>query len=147
MSLGDAEIDPHDLPFLPPPDRHFSFDLPTPLSVNSMRRFDFSKSRKVNEWKRRADMMVMAGGGVRRLGKITGKFEIKILLDDRLCRLDADNAAKMVIDYCRRLNLIVDDSKKYMRRVVIEWGNAPTGCRISLREIGADVSHETGQRA
>jgi hypothetical protein len=40
---------------------------------------------------------------------------------------------KVSVDYARALGLITDDSPKYMRRVVIEWGHAPHGCRLILR--------------
>lgn len=126
-----------DLPFLPPPDRAIALDLPPPLSVNRTRRVNWAAKGEIGKWIVQADMLVMASGGVRKLGNIPGQFEIKIILDETLCRLDADNAPKILIDYCRRLKLIADDSRKYMRRLVVEWGHAPSGCRVTIREIGA----------
>lgn len=126
-----------DPPFACPPDKVISFDLPPPVSVNRTRRIDWTANKLLNRWKRRADMLIMANGGVRKLGKMPGKFEVKICLDEHHVGIDADNAAKSLIDYCRRLELIVDDSPKYMRRVIIEWGYVPHGCRITLREVAA----------
>jgi hypothetical protein len=28
-----------------------------------------------------------------------------------------------------------DDSKKYLRRLTVEWGKAPMGCRLTLRSL------------
>ena len=126
-----------DIPFHPPADKVVAIDLPPPLSVNATRRVNWAAKPKMDAWKARADAMVYAVGGVRKIGKLNGKFEVRICLDDKLCRIDADNTAKLLIDYCRNLGLIVNDSKKFMRRLVIEWGDAPTGCRLTFREWGA----------
>lgn len=112
-------------------------DLPPPLSVNRTRKINWKAKGKVEKWVVRADMMIMSRGGLRRLGKIASQFEVHILLDERQCGVDADNTAKLLIDYCRRLELVVDDSKKFMRRLVVEWGEAPTGCRVTLREVAS----------
>lgn len=147
MALQDVEIDPTDLPFLPPAPRLIVLDLPPPISVNKSRKINWASHRRVQKWLRSSDMAIMAGGGVRRLGKIPAQFEVRIILDEQQTHCDADNAAKILIDYCRRLELVVDDNKKYMRRVIIEFGEAPTGCRVVLTEIG-NVTRETiGARA
>jgi len=130
-------IDPGDLPFLPPPDKVIALDLPPPLSVNRTRRINWAAKRGIDKWLRAADMHVMANGGVRRLGKLPGQFEVRIVINEKRCKCDTDNVAKILIDYCRRLQLIVDDSPKYMRRLIIEWGDAPSGCRVTIREWGA----------
>lgn len=135
MALQDVEIDPRDLPFLPPAPRLICLDLPPPISVNKTRKINWKSHRAVEKWLRQADMSIMAGGGVRKLGKIPDKFEVRIILDDNHSSCDLDNAAKILIDYCRRLQVIVDDNKKYMRRVTLEWGEAPKGCRVVLTEI------------
>jgi hypothetical protein len=40
---------------------------------------------------------------------------------------------KAAIDYLRRVGLIHNDDKRYLRRLVVEWGDAPEGCRLILR--------------
>lgn len=137
IAMGDIEIDPKDLPFLPPPDKLAVVNLPPPVSVNKTRKVNWAAKPTVEKWKARADMLVMASGGVRKLGdKMPGCFEARIVIDADQYRGDLDNAAKAAIDYCKRLGLIVDDSRKYMRRVIIEWGEAPAGMRVTLREVG-----------
>ncbi len=72
---------------------------------------------------------------MRKLAKMSDKFEATLVIDENLNNLDLDNAAKAVIDYARRIGLIINDDKKHMRRVVIEWGHAPHGCRLTLRSV------------
>jgi Holliday junction resolvase RusA-like endonuclease len=70
----------------------------------------------------------MASGqyrAVRRLRKASTPCEIKIILDPTKCRLDPDNPVKNAIDYLRRLELIENDTGKHVRRIVVEWGEAP----------------------
>jgi hypothetical protein len=137
MPMGDVEIPASEVPFLIPADRVACLDLPPPLSVNKTRKIDWASRRKVQKWIANADTHILAHGGMRKLGpKMPGRFEVKITLDDNLVGIDADNAPKLLIDYCKRVGMIVDDSPKYMRRLVVEWGDVPTGCRITLREVG-----------
>lgn len=109
--------------------------LPPPISVNKLRRFDPQQEKLYKAWVSECHGLVYQAGGLKRFRRITGKFEARLIIDEHLNRLDLDNAAKVVIDYARRLGLIVNDDKKHMRRVVIEWGHAPRGCRLILREI------------
>ena len=46
-----------------------------------------------------------------------GRFEATLILDEHTCNLDLDNACKAVIDYARRLGLIVDDETGEL----VEW--------------------------
>lgn len=93
--------------------------------------------RKTNEWKERADAALMASGQFRAAKKIplADRFELTIILCEKQCGLDADNPVKAAIDYLRRIELIKDDDKRYMRRLVVEWGDAPRGCRLILRSF------------
>jgi Holliday junction resolvase RusA-like endonuclease len=137
LTVGDVEIPAGEVPFLMPTDRVLTVDLPPPLSVNKTRKINWAAKRKVDAWIEKADMQIMSRGGMRRIGKpLAGSFEVTISFDETLVGLDLDNAPKLLIDYCRRLGLVRDDSPRYMRRVVLEWAdNIPTGCRITLREI------------
>lgn len=119
-----------DAPFHCPPD--VVIDLPAPLSVNKLRGIDWSGHKKAKAWRKLANgylMMVKA-----RPARLK-RFEILIVLDESTVGCDADNAAKMIIDYLRLIEMIEDDSKKHMRRVVIEWGKAPLGCRVTIKPI------------
>lgn len=122
-----------DRPFGCPPDT--VLDIPVPPSVNATRTLNKAALRKVDAWKASADKRLMASGQYRaaKCTPVGDRFEVKIILCETKCKLDADNPAKAAIDYLRRIELIPDDSPKHMRRLVIEWGEAPEGCRIILR--------------
>jgi Holliday junction resolvase RusA-like endonuclease len=134
-----AIIDPADLPFLPPPARVIAVELPTPPSTNSLwRQTAGSKasgtitlSEKYKAWKRQADMQVMAAGTLRGFKTITGKFEARIILARGPG--DLDNRIKSVLDWAQSREIIGND--KHCERITAEWGDAPTGCRLVIREL------------
>lgn len=109
--------------------------LPPPPSVNRTRKIDWRGAAAHQRWIKAADMFVLAHGGMRALARLPGRFEAILTIDEHLNNLDLDNAIKAVIDYARRIELVIDDSKKFMRKVTIEWGHAPHGCRLTLRSI------------
>jgi Holliday junction resolvase RusA-like endonuclease len=108
-------------------------DLPPAVSVNRTRRVDFG-NRQSKEWVRRADAMVHLAkcrpDNPLKLVPVS-RFELRVVLNEKN-RLDLDNSLKLVIDFLRRINLIVDDSPKHMRRIVVEMGEAPTGVRVTI---------------
>jgi len=112
-------------------------DLPIPPSVNSARRVDWRSHAKVSAWHKSADnMMMFVPKAARR--PVLGKFELHITLSDQHTRMDLDNGIKALIDYLRRIELIVDDSPKYLRRLVVEWCHpavAPQGARVTITEL------------
>ena len=124
-----------DPPFAAPPD--MVIDLPAPPSVNRTRKLDFSSLRVVNAWKNVAHAYVLAAKGRRnsplRLTKVS-RFELLIVFDDS-SRLDLDNGIKILIDYLRKIEAIENDSPKHMRRLVVEFGNAPMGVRITVKAL------------
>lgn len=113
-------------------------DLPVPISVNRSRRVDWEGARKVKGWTRTADAMVLAARSRScsplKLEKIA-KFELTVTLSEQHTGIDLDNGLKCLIDYLRRIELIEDDRQKCMRRLVVEWGSAPEGCRVTLRPL------------
>lgn len=106
-------------------------DLPKPLSVNRTRRIDWRAKPAIDRWVKSADALVMSRGRLPK--RISGPFEAIITLPIGSA-LDADNTPKMVVDYARRLELIDNDDPTHMRRLTIEFGDAPEGCRLALRE-------------
>lgn len=120
-----------DRPFACPPDT--VLDIPVPPSVNRTRRINRAALPELNAWKKHADMMLMANGQFRKAERFAGPYEVTIILDEKQCKRDQDNIAKNAIDYVRALGIVRDDSPKYLRRTVIEWGTAPQGCRIILK--------------
>jgi Holliday junction resolvase RusA-like endonuclease len=61
------------------------------------------------------------------------RFELLIILSENHTRIDLDNGLKALIDYLRKIELIEDDSPKHMRRLVVEFGLAPFGCRVTVK--------------
>lgn len=106
-------------------------DLPAPLSVNRTRRIDWSAKPQIGRWIKAADAMVMSQGKLP--PPIRGRFEVTITLASD-SRIDADNPIKGLIDYLRRLELIENDDPRYMRRLVVEFGEAPEGCRVTVQQ-------------
>src|SRR5262249_31667769 len=130
-----------DRPFALPPRELITtvLDLPAPPSVNRTRKIDWKMAPKFKGWTQAADNLVLAAKSrsVNPLGlrKVPGRFELRIVLSEAHTGLDLDNGIKWTIDYLRRIDLIVDDSPKYLRRLVVEWGAAPQGARITITEL------------
>lgn len=122
-----------DPPFAAPAD--ITLDLPPPPSVNRTRKLDFSSLRITNEWKNVANAYVLAAKGRKnsplKLTKIS-RFELLIVMAET-SRTDLDNGLKILIDYLRKIELIENDSPKHMRRLVVEFGHAPFGCRVTVK--------------
>ena len=114
-----------------------TLDLPAPPSVNRMRRIDLAAHRLALAWARTADNIVMAQRTRMAAKSIKGPFELHVVIDATRTRMDLDNGLKALIDYLRRIEVIEDDGQKYMRRLVVELGEAPEGCRITLLPWGA----------
>jgi Holliday junction resolvase RusA-like endonuclease len=117
-------------------------DLPVPPSVNRTRRVDWAGRADVKRWMMRADQLVTIFRSLKGNVRMDGQFEATIILSEAHTKMDADNAIKSVIDYARRLELIKDDSPKFMRKITVEWGHAPHGCRLVLKPF---VPRETSE--
>lgn len=112
-------------------------DIPVPLSVNRTRKINRAALSDVRDWYAKADAAIMASGQFRTARKHRDPAtpcEIKIILSETQCRLDPDNPVKNAIDYLRRLELIENDTGKHVRKITIEWGAAPKGCRIVISD-------------
>jgi hypothetical protein len=42
---------------------------------------------------------------------------------------------KVLIDYARRIELVRDDSPRFLCRLVVEWSQVPTGCTLMLTPV------------
>lgn len=135
MILGSTipPIDASDPPFAVAPD--IILDIPVPPSVNETRKVNWPARRIVEQWHADCDVSLMASGQYRAAKRagLGDRFEVTIILCEKQCALDADNPIKSAIDYLRRLELIKDDDKRFMRGLHVVWGEAPKGCRIILR--------------
>lgn len=110
-------------------------DLPCPPSVNRTRRANNSGVKP--KWIKAADAMILAARCKSRdpIRKVPGRFAVAIIFSEKHTNMDLDNGVKNAIDYLRRVELITDDSRKYLRKITVEWGFAPEGCRLTLTEI------------
>lgn len=113
----------------------FTLDLPAALSVNRTRRINWAAKPAIQKWIAKADILVLLQG--RLPEQVTGPFQVTITLPEN-SRIDADNTPKQIIDYLRRLHLIANDSPKHMRRVVIEFGDAPEGVRVTVKGMNGE---------
>lgn len=109
-------------------------DLPMPPSVNRIWRANragpnkVSKSPEYKRWLAHADQVALSMGQLRGVKAITGPFEALIIFNRQ--RGDLDNRHKGVLDWLQSRSVILDD--KYCERLVLEWGEAPHGCRVTI---------------
>jgi Holliday junction resolvase RusA-like endonuclease len=122
-----------DAPFHCPPD--IVLDLPMPISVNRIWRSHkagkghVSISPEYQKWKKDADNLLMELGQLRGVKTIIGSFEVAVTV--KRCRGDLDNRLKGILDYLQSRTFIVDD--KFCERITMEWGDAPHGCRVTVK--------------
>jgi hypothetical protein len=113
-----------------------TLDLPVPPSVNRLRRMDPAGNRKRLEFYRAADHFLAAHGQrpfpVR---VITDAYQLTIQIPEGLSGIDLDNHCKALIDYLVSREFVPDDAKKYLRRLVVEWGSPSPACRISITRL------------
>lgn len=115
-----------------------TLDLPAPPSINKLRKIDWWNHKRANKWRRLADNFVLAAKGRTRdpvkLMRVA-KFELHIVMSEKHTRIDLDNGLKCLIDYLHAIELIENDAPKNLRRLTVEWGHAPEGCRVTVKEI------------
>jgi Holliday junction resolvase RusA-like endonuclease len=109
-------------------------DLPAPLSVNRTRRIDYRSMPAICEWKRKADALFLLQKRRLLSEKITGPFEVTIIVNEG-SRQDLDNGIKVLIDTARAYGLVPDDSPRFLRKLTVEFGDAPEGARVLIRAI------------
>ncbi len=130
-----------DPPFACPPDDYWvggiKLDLPAPPSVNRLRligkgtktRISVTKSAAYRNWIKEADQLCLATAQFKGLKTIFGHFEARIVL--KRSNVDLDNHSKGLLDWLQSREVIEND--KYCERLVLEWGYAPAGCRVTIR--------------
>lgn len=108
----------------------FTIDLPAPPSVNaiwSAGRRRIYKSQIYVDWIHAATSLMWD----RKWPRIKGQFEAHIVIDDHV-RGDLDNRHKALLDWAQKMELISND--KHCTRLVLERGNAPAGCILTIKE-------------
>jgi hypothetical protein len=94
------------------------------------------------EWKRKADALFLIQK--RKLvanGNITGPFEATITVSDA-SRIDLDNCCKLLLDTARSYGLIPDDGPRYMRKLTVQFGDAPEGARLMITPVTRPLAVE-----
>jgi len=121
-----------------------TLDLPPPPSVNRLRRLNKTEMRYHGVWIDKCHRMVtkqFADAKLRGMSRPSfgeARVEVLVQLNENMKLRDADNAGKAVLDYLRRIEIIKDDSKQYVRRIVFEWvkpSDAPDGVRLTVVRI------------
>lgn len=134
-SLGaDSRLpDYTDPPFAVAPD--IVLDLSAPPPINQVRRINWAKHAKHMEWRRRMGNSVLEFLSMARKQKapthIAGRFEVVITVDEN-ANFDLDAIHKQVIDFVVNACLVTDDSKEFMRKITIQWGDVE-GVKVILR--------------
>jgi Holliday junction resolvase RusA-like endonuclease len=105
-------------------------DLPSPPSVNKITGRKVYRSKTYLDWMAAADTMVMANRQYPKR-KIVTEFCAHLVLDHSV-RGDIDNHVKVVLDWAQSRDVIKND--RDCQRLVVERGEAPAGCRLTLRE-------------
>lgn len=103
-------------------------ELPLPPSVNSFRTQLGNQSPVVKKWVRHADGILLTTAPYPRFA---GEVEVAIVWDaGGFGRFDIDNRCKALLDWLQRCRIIEND--KLVRRLILEWGDAPMGCVVSV---------------
>lgn len=112
------------------PTKPFHVFLPKPVSVNAMygqapgrKRFH---SAKYAAWIDEATVLLRAAHPP----KFKGEVYISIVCEDT-GPVDLDNKTKGVLDLLVRHGVIEDDSRPFVRRIDLTWGNV-SGCRVEV---------------
>ena len=133
-----------DPPFACPPD--IVLDLPAPISVNRLWRVSkrsVIKSVVYTKWVKTADDMLLELGQLRGVKPIAGKFTALIVV--KRSRMDIDNSAKCILDFLQSRNFIVND--KLCEELILRWGEAPMGCRVTVKPFGCATMGDVLRRA
>lgn len=108
-------------------------DLPACPPINRLRKIDWRGHKAHKAWREQAGKhLMLARSGGKKLGAISGRFEIELTMDDRI-KCDLDATIKQVSDFCVLHGFVRDDSPRYMRKITIQWGDIAPGIRVVLR--------------
>lgn len=128
--------DEHNVPFALPADSvEVTMDLPLPPSTNKRRRIDWRGHDDYKAWKKDAGWHSVCARQFRpALDAHFQQFELTVTLSAD-CKVDPDNILKQILDFLVSYQIVPDDSPKFARRIIIEWGEAPDGCKLTVRSM------------
>lgn len=132
-----------DPPFACPPDPVIGgmvIDLPRPISVNKLRRINWAAHKRAKAWRQNANSYLMLAKSQKlvRFDRVE-RFEITITFDEAKVMIDLDNTVKLLIDYLVDVGVIKNDAPQNMRKLTVQWGEAPAGTRISIKPLPATM--------
>ena len=113
-------------------------DLPVPPSTNKMRRGGGGPAARWRKaFYKHADGVLQATRprDPLKAKRLLGRYEATIQINERLSRVDLDNHVKALLDYVVSREFVPDDSPRYLRRLVVEWGCPVNGARVTLRSV------------
>ena len=116
---------------------HFIIDLPIPPSVNEYASRLGNVARPVVTWRKECDGLLMSKG--RLPNKLSGPVQAHVTWNRLYDGVrDIDNPLKPLLDYIAGtivrgrigggLHLI--DNDKMIKRLLVDFGDAPVGCRV-----------------
>ena len=114
-------------------------DLPVPTSTNALwiaRGKRRVKSKQYLAWQEQADVTCIANRQFPRHRKITGHYEMSLLVDRTQTKGDLSNKIKALEDWLVSRDIVRDDVD--CQRLSAEWVSremAPSGCRVTLRSL------------
>lgn len=107
------------------------FVLPLPPSTNNLFINLPGRGRCISgEYQRWRDAADAAMRGMRMPKDGRGPWFITITVEDK-GRRDIDNFAKAVLDHLVRHAIIEDDSRKFVRKLTVQFGDI-TGCEVEI---------------
>lgn len=75
------------------------------------------KTRQYNDWIYQCGLLLKN----QITGRLTGRADIKIRVEDKHPRRDVDNLGKPLLDLLVKMGALQDDNAKWVRSVKIEW--------------------------
>lgn len=120
-----------------------AYQLPLPPSTNRIWRKSRNRVHRSAEyvsWVRGADSNLMAQG----LRQHAGPANIRIVISNT-ARGDIDNRCKAVLDFLVHHGIIEDDSKRIVRKILMEWGPID-GCRVEITAAAEWTARKIKQR-
>ena len=117
--------------------------LPHPVSVNAMYANVAGKGRvKSGDYHAWAWQAKTALSRQRPLQRFTGPVSVTLYLGEEGVsgRKDADNCFKATLDFLKSENLIVDDGRKWVRRIAAEWIPGMAGMMVKVEPAAESMT-------
>lgn len=115
------------------PDLAMVLELPClPPSTNKLYIQGRIKTQQYRDWSERSALYLRR----QVTGRMTGRVDIRVKLEDCHPTRDADNTLKAICDLLQHVGAIVNDNAKHVRSVKAEWANVK-GVRIEIERVAA----------